>query len=60
MPFFFINTLTQTSAGTATPIGLLLALTHVPVVGTPTGDGKMNFSLNPGNDTGLLALIEDI
>lgn len=29
-------------------------------IGTPTGDGTMDFSIATGDDTGLLALIEDI
>jgi hypothetical protein len=28
--------------------------------GTPTGDGTMDFSIATGDDTGLLALLEDI
>ena len=34
--------------------------TFVASVGVPTGNGQMRFNLNPGNDTGLLALLEDI
>ena len=29
-------------------------------IGPPTGDGTMDFSLATGDDTGLLALLEDI
>lgn len=29
-------------------------------VGTSTGDGTMDFSISTGDDTGLLALLEDI
>ena len=28
--------------------------------GTPTGDGSMDFSIATGDNTGLLALLEDI
>lgn len=28
--------------------------------GTPTGNGTMDFSIATGDDTGLLALLEDI
>jgi hypothetical protein len=41
-----------------------LGLVPKPVVvggsGTPTGDGTMDFSIATGDDTGLLALLEDI
>lgn len=38
-----------------------LASFHVAaVVGTPTGNGAMDFSIATGDDTGLLALLEDI
>jgi len=34
---------------------------HVVVsAGTPTGDGTMDFSNATGDDTGLLAILEDI
>lgn len=29
-------------------------------VGTPTGNGTMDFSISTGDDTALLALLEDI
>lgn len=32
----------------------------VTIAGTPTGDGTMDFSIATGDDTGLLALLEDI
>jgi hypothetical protein len=34
--------------------------TAVAAAGTPTGDGVMDFSLAGGDDTALLALLEDI
>jgi hypothetical protein len=34
---------------------------HIVVsAGTPTGDGTMDFSIATGDNTGLLALLEDI
>ena len=40
--------------------GRMGSLKQKAVVGTPAGDGTMDFSIATGDDTGLLALIEDI
>lgn len=43
-----------------TSYGYALLSLFTSFAGVPTGDGKMKFNNNPGIDTGLLALLEDI
>lgn len=41
-------------------VGISLWMRRKAAAGTPTGNGTMDFSIATGDDTGLLALLEDI